>query len=82
MSNSKTSQGKRIEQRRKSLDLTRVDLAGMAQISDKFLYDIELGKKGMSATTLDKLSQALGVSADWVLRGKKSAGGTRVGNGA
>lgn len=59
--------GCRIKEKRLELKLTRDKLAHMAKISDKFLYDIELGRKGMSAETLYKLAQALGVSLDWFL---------------
>ena len=41
--------GKRVKKARLSLDLTREKLALLASISDKFLYDIEVGNKGMSA---------------------------------
>lgn len=63
--------GSRIKEKRLELKLTRDKLAHMAHISDKFLYDIEVGKKGMSAETLHKLAQALGVSADWLLNGNR-----------
>jgi len=59
--------GSRIKEKRLELKWTREYLAREAQISDKFLYELELGRKGMSAETLYKISQALGVSADWLL---------------
>jgi transcriptional regulator with XRE-family HTH domain len=59
--------GSRVKEKRLALKLTRDKLAHNASISNKFLYDIELGKKGMSAETLYKLAQALEVSADWLL---------------
>jgi len=59
--------GSRIKKKRIELRLTREGLAQLADISDKFIYDIEVGKKGMSAETLYKISQGLGVSADWLL---------------
>jgi transcriptional regulator with XRE-family HTH domain len=62
--------GRRIKERRLALKLTRERLAYMAKISDKFLYEIELGRKGMSAETLYKLATALEVSADWLLDSK------------
>ena len=43
------------------------------QVSVKFLYEIESGKKGMSALTLYHLTRALGVSADSILRGDGTA---------
>jgi len=64
------SVGSRIKEKRLELKWTRDKLAYEAKISDKFLYDLEVGKKGMSAETLHKLSRALGVSADWLLGGE------------
>ena len=50
---------------------TREDLAAHANISTKFLYEIENGNKGMSATNLLKICQALGVSCDYIMTGKQ-----------
>ncbi len=61
--------GNRIRSRRKELGLTGGHLAQLAYISEKFLYCIETGKKGLSAETLYNLAKALGVTADWVLGG-------------
>ncbi len=61
--------GRRIKEKRIALRLSRDKLAVMAKISDKFLYDIETGHKGMSAETLYKLAQALEVSMDWLVSG-------------
>ena len=46
----------------------------MANIGSKFLYEIESGKKGMSAYTLYNLSKALNVSCDYILTGYSSNG--------
>ena len=59
--------GNRIKEKRLELKLTRDSLAFNANISNKFLYDVELGKKGISAESLYKIARALGVSADWLL---------------
>ncbi|MDR0307949.1 MAG: helix-turn-helix domain-containing protein [Chitinispirillales bacterium] len=69
MNNFNLEIGKRIKEKRISSGLTREQLAGMARISDKFLYDIEVGNKGMSAETLYRIKTALDVSADWMLMG-------------
>ena len=61
--------GKRVKEKRKSAGLTREKLANMAHITDKFLYEIEVGNKGISAETLYKIAKALGVSADWLMAG-------------
>ena len=47
-------------------------LAELADISDKFLYEIETGKKGFSAITLMNLSKALEVSLDYIMTGTGS----------
>lgn len=39
----------------------------MAEISDRFIYDVETGQKGISAETLYKLSRALNVTSDYLL---------------
>ena len=59
--------GNRVKEKRLERKLTRDKLAHMAGISNKFLYDLETGRKGMSAETLWKITQALEVSADWLL---------------
>ena len=41
-------------------------------ISPQFLSEIERGVKGVSAETLYKLCEGLGISADFVLMGKES----------
>jgi transcriptional regulator with XRE-family HTH domain len=61
--------GNRIKEKRQENNFTRAYLATEAKISGKFLYDIEVGKKGMSANTLYKLKTVLGSSADWLMEG-------------
>lgn len=51
---------------------TREQLAYLADISEIFLYEIEMNKKGFSAETLMKLSHALEVSMDYIMLGKGS----------
>ena len=46
--------GMRIKKLRLEKRYTREQLAYLADISDKFLYEIESGKKGFSAVTLMK----------------------------
>ena len=64
------SAGMRIKKLRLEKRYTREQLAYLADISDKFLYEIESGKKGFSAVTLMKLSKALNVSMDYIMAGK------------
>ncbi|WP_147354221.1 helix-turn-helix domain-containing protein [Butyribacter intestini] len=64
--------GERIMLLRCDRGYTREQLAELADISDKFLYEIETGKKGFSATTLLNISKALEVSLDYIMTGKGS----------
>ena len=63
--------GARIRNIRELNRYTREDLAEMADISTKFLYEIENGKKGISADSLLKICKALEVSCDYILTGNK-----------
>lgn len=62
--------GLRIAMLRERFGLSREVLSGLAGISSKFLYEIECGKKGMSALTLFNIANALNVSTDYILTGK------------
>ena len=59
--------GRRIRETREMLKITRENLSGMTGISDKFIYDIEVGKKSMKIKTLFKLAIALEISLDLML---------------
>lgn len=56
--------GQRIRELREIQNYTRESLAEKVDISVKFLYEIETGKKGFSAETLCRISKALSVSCD------------------
>ena len=62
--------GLRIAMLRERFGLSREVLSGLAGISSKFLYEIECGKKGMSAQTLFNIANALNVSTDYILTGE------------
>lgn len=49
--------------------MSREQLAGKAGITSKFLYEVENGKKGLSAKSLCKLAAALSCSCDYILLG-------------
>lgn len=68
----KVTAGERILQLRTEKHYTREQLAFMAKISAKFLYEIENNKKGFSAVTLLNLSRALDVSMDYIMIGEKA----------
>lgn len=63
--------GARIRLLRKEQRMTRDELSEKCNVTSKFLYEIEVGKKGFSAETLYDISKALGVSCDYILTGEK-----------
>lgn len=65
------SAGERIFLIREMRGYTRETLAELADISPKFLYEIETGKKGFSALVLYNLCNALRVKCDYILTGKQ-----------
>jgi len=63
--------GSRVRMQREYLGMTREGLCDYVSISPQFLSEIERGIKGVSAETLYKLCDGLGVSADYILMGKE-----------
>ena len=61
--------GQRVKILRERLNLSRKDLAELIDISDYFLVEIELGRRGVSNITLCKLADALCTTTDYLLRG-------------
>lgn len=61
--------GIRIRELRENNDYSREQLAELAEISPKFLYEIENGCKGFSAITLYHLANALSVRCEYILTG-------------
>ncbi|MCL2605211.1 MAG: helix-turn-helix domain-containing protein [Defluviitaleaceae bacterium] len=61
--------GRRIKKQRKALGLTREGLVNIANppLCSKYLWEIETGKKMLSADMLRRLAIALNVTADWLL---------------
>lgn len=59
---------------------SREKLSENAKISVKFLYEIETDKKGFSAHTLVNLSEALGVSTDYIMTGHVMTGHAMTGH--
>jgi transcriptional regulator with XRE-family HTH domain len=64
--------GIRIRTLREKRHMTREILSERAEISAKFLYEIEIGKKGFSAITAKNLANALGTNCDYLLQGKNN----------
>ena len=64
--------GERILMLRSDRGYTREQLAELANISEKFLYEIETGKKGFLSFSLLNISKALEVSLDYIMTGTGS----------
>ena len=60
--------GKRIQKTRKKKGISQAALAEQINISTPYLSDIENGKVRYSVTILMDITEALQVSADWLLR--------------
>jgi len=60
--------GARIAQARKKRSISQADLADKAQISVSHMSDIENGKKQIGIEIFIRITEALNVSADWLLR--------------
>lgn len=60
--------GERVKRARQERGLSQSDLAERLGLSDAYISKIEMGKNAMTVTVLAKLSDALGVSTDWLLR--------------
>ena len=60
--------GSLIRQARKEKNLSQSDLADLIQISISHMSDIENGKKKIGIDIFMKITEALDVSADWLLR--------------
>lgn len=59
--------GKNLRYYRDSNGYTREKLAELVGVSPKFLYDCESGSVGISISTLKKVCEVLGISADHLL---------------
>ena len=68
--------GKRIRKQREYLGFTREQFAELIDVTTKFCSDIELGQKGMSLTTLCRISSVLNVSLDYIIFGKENESNT------
>ena len=64
--------GVRIAQRRKELHLTQEQLAEKVGLSLQSISCIELGKKAIRPENLANLCSHLGVTADYILYGKRN----------
>ena len=63
----------RIRELREMHNYTREGMAEMVEISPKFLYEIESGKKGFSSDVLCKIARTLTVSCDYIMYGEEQS---------
>jgi len=63
--------GQRIRLRRESLGYSREKLSELADVNDKYLYEIEVGRKGLSLQKAHNISLALGISLDFIVNGER-----------
>ena len=63
--------GLRIKEMRGIHNFTREYLAQEAEISSKFLYEVEKGQKGLSSESLLKIANTLSCSCDYLLTGTR-----------
>lgn len=64
--------GSRIKSCRDAQGLTREAFSEKINVSPRFIYDIELGNKGMSIDTLSSIGKTLNVPIDYILFGEVS----------
>lgn len=73
MNETLTGMGQRIFSLRKKKGLTQEGLANLSGVSYQTISTAELGNKTLRPENIVKLSQALGVSTDYLLTGKHNA---------
>ncbi len=62
--------GQRIKELRELNKYTREEFAEDVNISAKYLYEIEMGKKNFSSDILSRIAQSLSVSCDYIMFGE------------
>ena len=62
--------GQRILDRRKQLNMTQETLANLTHLTSQTISYAETGQKAMRPETMLKICDALGISADYLLRGE------------
>ena len=70
MSDLKKEIGLRIKARRQKLSLTQEEVAEKLEISVKHISEVERGVAGLSVENLAKLSNILGLSLDYLVKGE------------
>ena len=65
--------GSRIKQARQNKHMSQMDLAEASNLSTSFISNVEMGRQSMNVRALIAISDALGVSTDWLLRNDTQA---------
>lgn len=60
--------GERIRRARTAINMSQLTLAEKLDITPTYVSNMELGKNNFTVDKLIKLTEILGVSADWLLR--------------
>ena len=63
--------GQTVAALRKQKNLSQEDLAGLAEMDRSFLSEIENGHKNFSMLVLFRLAEALGVTPEKIISGRK-----------
>ena len=63
--------GQRVKQSRENLNLSRKDFAEIIGISEYFLVEVELGRRGVSNVTLCKMSDQIPATTWWLTTTRK-----------
>ena len=66
--------GKRVSEKRKSLKLSQDGLAEASNVSKQTISKLENGVRNAKMQTIERLAHALGVSTDYLIRGKDAPG--------
>ena len=69
----RTAFGTRIRAEREKRNLSRAGLAEKLGVSDKYLYEVERGGRGMSLEKLVSLCELFDVTADYLLFGAEKS---------
>ena len=71
MNEYKKEMGLRIKNRRKKLSMTQEEMAEKLNISVKHFSEVERGIAGLSIENLIKVSDVLGLSLDYIIKGEE-----------
>ena len=71
MADYKKEMGIRLKKRRKEISMTQEQLSDQLNISIKHYSEVERGITGLSIENIIKISNVLGISIDYILKGER-----------